>query len=606
MLDKRDVLKKYFGYDDFREGQGWIIDNILDGKDVLGVMPTGAGKSICFQIPAILLDGITIVISPLISLMKDQVNALTQAEIKAAFINSSLSDSDFHMTMDLAREGEYKIIYIAPERLNSNNFLNFAMNTKISMITVDEAHCISQWGQDFRPSYTKIVDFVELLKNRPIISAFTATATKQVREDIIDKLKLKEPEILVSGFDRKNLYFEVQKPKDKFLTLKNFLTYRRNKSGIIYCLTRKTVEDVCRKLNECGYYATRYHAGLSDYERHQNQEDFIYDKVNIMVATNAFGMGIDKSNVSFVVHYNMPKDLESYYQEAGRAGRDGEPAICLLLYGGQDVQTNKFLIENILEDTEKDDKLKEFLVEQDKERLKKMTFYCTTKDCLREYILRYFGEKTVNCCDNCGNCLSNFESTDITIDAQKILSCVYRVKGQYGVKTVIDILRGSKNERVISRGLNKLSTYNIMNDSSESKLRDIINHLVSENYINIVGDKYPVAALGANASEVLCGKKTLSMKIKKEEEIKTSVEKESKKEFDINEDLLVRLKSLRFSLARQNNVPAFIIFSDAALKDMCRKMPQSREEFLEVSGVGQSKLDKYGEDFLKVIREFIY
>jgi len=605
MPDKKDVLKKYFGYDDFREGQTFIIDNILNGKDVLGVMPTGAGKSICFQIPAIMLDGITIVISPLISLMKDQVNALTQAGIKAAFVNSSLSDSEFFTTMELAKNGSFKIIYIAPERLNSRGFINFALKMEISMVSVDEAHCISQWGQDFRPSYTKIVDFISLLKNRPVISAFTATATSEVREDIIYKLNLKDPEILVTGFDRKNLYFEVQKPKDKFLTLKNFLTYRRNKSGIIYCLTRKIVEDLCQKLNDDGFYATRYHAGLSDRERHQNQEDFIYDRVSIMIATNAFGMGIDKSNVSYVVHYNMPKDLESYYQEAGRAGRDGEKASCLLLYSAQDVHINTFLIENPSEDSEKDENLRKLLIERDKDRLKKMTFYCFTKGCLREYILKYFGEKTLNYCDNCGNCLSNFETSDITIDAQKILSCVYRVKGQYGVKTIIDILRGSRSERILSRGLNKISTYNIMNDTPENKLRDIIDHLVSLDYINVVGDKYPVAALGTNATEILYGKRSIFMKIKKEEEIKKVQLEEPKKQFDINEDLLAKLKNLRFSFAKKNNVPAFIIFSDATLKDMCRKMPKSKDEFLDVSGVGQAKLEQFGDEFLKVINEFI-
>ncbi|MCL2321691.1 MAG: DNA helicase RecQ [Oscillospiraceae bacterium] len=601
MDSKRAVLKEYFGYDNFKEGQEWIIDKILKNKDILAVMPTGAGKSICFQVPALLFDGITIVISPLISLMKDQTSALTQAGIKAAFINSTLSDNEYNNTIDQAKKGVYKIIYVAPERLNSRSFLNTFVNFDISMVTIDEAHCISQWGQDFRPSYTKIIDFINLFKKRPIVSAFTATATSFVREDIIKQLNLKDPEVLVTGFDRKNLYFEVQKPKDKFLTLKNFLTGKRNKSGIIYCLTRKTVEEVCEKLNDNGYHATRYHAGLSDYERHKNQEDFIYDRVSIMVATNAFGMGIDKSNVSFVVHYNMPKDIESYYQEAGRAGRDGEEALCLLLYSAQDVHTNKFLIENTKNESETDDSIRDALMERDKDRLKLMTFYCTTKDCLREYILKYFGEKTKNFCDNCGNCLANFETVDVTIEAQKILSCIYRVKEQYGIKMIIDILRGSKNEKVLAKGFNKLSTYGIMADISETRLKDIVSNLVSLNYINITGDKYPVATLGTSASEILHRQKNIYIKIKKEENLK---EESKLVEFDVNEDLMSSLKSLRFSIAKGKNVPAYIIFSDATLKDMCRKMPKNETEFLNVSGVGQVKLERFGKEFLKVIREF--
>ncbi len=606
-MDKKEVLKKYFGYDTFREGQEWIIDNILNGKEVLGVMPTGAGKSICFQVPALLLDGITIVISPLISLMKDQVNALMQAGIKSAFINSSLSDEGFNDVMKNSRRGLYKMIYVAPERLITKGFINFAMNSNISMVTIDEAHCISQWGQDFRPSYTKIVDFLNMLKKRPKISAFTATATKEVREDIVSSLNISNPEVLVSGFDRKNLYFEVQKPKDKFLSLKNFLTYKRNKSGIIYCSTRKTVEEVAMRLNNEGYSATRYHAGLSDGERHINQEDFIFDRVNIMVATNAFGMGIDKSNVSYVVHYNMPKDLESYYQEAGRAGRDGEPAVCLLLYGGQDVRTNTFLIENSSLDSEIDENTKEILLKRDRERLKKMTFYCHTEDCLRGYILKYFGEKSINFCDNCGNCLSNFESTDITVDSQKILSCIYRAKEQYGIKTIIDILRGSKNEKILSRGLNKLSTYNIMKESSEKKLRDIINYLILSKYVNMTDGEYPVIKLGKEAVDILNGKKSVHMKLKKEiEEVPSPIkQKEEKYIREIDEELMKRLKSLRYSIAKKANVAAFIIFSDASLKDMCIKMPKNEREFLNISGVGQIKLEKYGREFLEVIKEFM-
>src|SRR5659263_21717 len=375
MLRKNEILKKYFGYDNFREGQEWLIDNMLACNDVVGIMPTGAGKSICYWVPAMIFEGITLVISPLISLMKDQVNALTQAGVKAAFINSSLTQKQYNIALDNARNGKYKIIYVAPERLLSEEFLCFAQDVNISMVTVDEAHCISQWGQDFRPSYIKIVDFIDRFKTRPLVSAFTATATAQVREDIINILKLDNPKVLVTGFDRKNLYFEVKKPNDKFMALTDFLHDKQDKTGIVYCSTRKTVEEVCDRLCQTGYEATRYHAGLTDTERVKNQDDFIFDKCQIIVATNAFGMGIDKSNVSFVVHYNMPKNIESYYQEAGRAGRDGELSDCILLYGGQDVITNQFFINNTNENNDLDPEILEQVKEKDRERLKQMTYY---------------------------------------------------------------------------------------------------------------------------------------------------------------------------------------------------------------------------------------
>ena len=401
-MTKEEALKKYFGYDSFREGQELLVDSVLQGRDVLGVMPTGAGKSICYQIPALLMPGITLVVSPLISLMKDQVSSLNQAGIHAAFLNSSLTAGQYRTALKYTLEGRYKIIYVAPERLLTEEFLVISRQLNISMLSVDEAHCISQWGQDFRPSYLKILDFVNQLPRRPVLSAYTATATREVREDILALLNLQDPVCLTTGFDRKNLKFMVQHPQDKFKTVLRYLEEHEDGCGIIYCLTRKVVEEVCEKLQKEGYSVTRYHAGLSDHERQKNQEDFIYDRKRIMVATNAFGMGIDKSNVRYVIHYNMPKNIESYYQEAGRAGRDGLPSECLLLYAGQDVVTNQFFIDK-MEQEELDVQTAEVIKEREKERLKKMTFYCFTNECLRDYILRYFGEYGSNYCGNCSN-----------------------------------------------------------------------------------------------------------------------------------------------------------------------------------------------------------
>ncbi|MEG0377594.1 MAG: DNA helicase RecQ, partial [Eubacterium sp.] len=508
------ILKEYFGYEAFRPGQKQLIDSILCGKDAVGVMPTGAGKSVCFQVPAMLLEGLTLVISPLISLMKDQVESLIQSGIPAACINSSLGASEYRYVLEQTQKGAYKILYVAPERLLADGFLDLVDTLNISMLTVDEAHCISQWGQDFRPSYLKILDFIAQLPHRPIISAFTATATEAVRLDMMRLLNLKDPDVLITGFDRSNLYFDVQKPEDKTDALLHFLKDRVDKSGIIYCGTRKVVEEICDLLCRSGYNATAYHAGLSDEVRRKNQEAFIYDEKPLMVATNAFGMGIDKSNVNFVVHYNMPKDIESYYQEAGRAGRDGEPADCLLLYSGQDVRLHQYFIEN------GDEQTSEEIKTLARKRLKEMTFYCHTTGCLRSYILDYFGENSPRFCDHCGNCLKNFETVDITIDAQKILSCIKRAKERFGQKVIIDTLRGSKNKRILQLGFDKLSTYNIMSDSSESRIRDIIHELVLKNCIQITDDEYPVMRLGPAAASVLFHGEKLDMQLVKEETLK--------------------------------------------------------------------------------------
>jgi len=599
--DKYDILKQYFGYDSFRAGQEMLIDSILAGRDVCGVMPTGAGKSICFQVPAMLMDGITLVISPLISLMKDQVNALTQAGINAAFINSSLTERQARLALENARYGVYKIMYIAPERLDTPDFLAFVGGADIAMVTVDEAHCISQWGQDFRPSYGKIADFIESLESRPVVSAFTATATPIVREDIINNLRMKDPQVEIAGFDRKNLYFEVRKPKNKYSALASFLEGKRDKTGIVYCLTRKEVEEVCEKLILEGYMATRYHAGLSSDERQTNQDDFLYDRAQVMVATNAFGMGIDKSNVSYVVHYNMPKNLENYYQEAGRAGRDGEAADCLLLYSGKDVKTNEFLIEKSRDTEYAGQETEKALKERDRERLREMTFYCHTQDCLRAYILKYFGERAENFCGNCGNCNDNFETVDVTIEAKKILSCVYRMNRQFGIKMIIDTLRGSKSQKILQWGLDKLTTYNI-SKLTEKSLRDIINHLILNEYLCQTNDEYPVIKLGAKANGVLRQGERVTMKLAKDEPEGREPSKTTQT-VPVDNALLDRLKALRLEIAQKQNVPAFVIFSNSTLVDMCMKRPKSYDEMLNVSGVGKVKLERYGKEFLDAIVE---
>ncbi len=598
-MKKSRLLKQYFGHSSFREGQGELIDNLISGRDVIGIMPTGAGKSVCYQIPALMLEGTAIVISPLISLMKDQVNSLTEVGIKAAFLNSSLAQWEYYDILDRAGQGEYKILYVAPERLAAENFIEFAKRTKISLVVVDEAHCVSQWGQDFRPSYLKIVDFINALPKRPAVGAFTATATRQVRDDISSILQLKNPFVVTTGFDRSNLYFEVQQPKDKMAELYRLMERYKNQSGIVYCISRKSVEEVCEKLCDAGYDATRYHAGLNDEERRRNQEDFIYDRKRVMVATNAFGMGIDKSNVSFVIHYNMPKNMESYYQEAGRAGRDGSPAECVLLYGKRDVRTNEFLIDKS-ENSELDEEQAEQIKQLDRERLKLMTYYSTTSDCLRQYMLRYFGEKAPDHCGNCSNCNAGYEMVDITLAAQKIVSCVYRLEQRnrhVGASTIVEILRGSKSRRMTDNGFETLSTYGIMSDSNTSSIRRIVEFLIRENYLAETGEEYHVVEMTEKSRTVIKPAAPIRMKTPKIEENK---EKEAR-QLTVNNELLDRLKQLRHKLANSERVPAYVIFTDAALMDMCRKLPQSKAEFLNISGVGEVKLNKYGDKFMEVI-----
>lgn len=598
-MDKFDVLRKYFGYSSFRKGQEEMVDCLLSGRDALGIMPTGACKSICYQVPAIMFGGVTIVVSPLISLMKDQVNALVQQGVKAAYINSSLTDTQYDKVLKNAALGIYKIIYVAPERLESVSFINLCRRIKISMVAVDESHCVSQWGQDFRPSYLNINKFISMLPNRPIIGAFTATATDEVKKDIVNILQLDNPAVVTTGFDRPNLFFSVLRPAKKDSRLIELIKERRDKSGIIYCSTRKKVESVCDFLIEKGFSATRYHAGLSDEERVKNQDDFVYDRKPVMVATNAFGMGIDKSNISYVIHYNMPNNIESYYQEAGRAGRDGQEADCILLYGAGDVQTCRYFIENTEPNSQLTPEQNEMFKKREEERLKHMIFYCRTSDCLRNYMLRYFGDEAEENCGKCSNCLTKFETVDVTIEAQKILSCIIRTGQKFGVTIISDVLRGKTNERITSFGLDRQSTFGIMKDSKPTEIRCIIEKLEEQGYIISVGAGKPILRVTEMSYPVLKGK--AKVKVKKTVRIKT---KEKTVEETVNISLFDTLKQIRYEIASQKGVPAFLIFSDASLMDMCRKLPVTPEEFLSVNGVGDNKLKQYGDRFISAIAEY--
>jgi len=611
-IDKFTLLRQYFGHSKFRPGQEALIDALLLGRDVLGVMPTGAGKSICYQLPALLLPGLTLVISPLISLMKDQVAALSQTGIPSAYINSSLTADQYREVFRRARNGAYKIIYVAPERLATADFLRFAEETELSLLAVDEAHCVSQWGQDFRPSYLKIAEFAGALSKRPVIGAFTATATAAVKADIEKLLLLQNPLRVTTGFDRPNLHLEVARPKSKASYLRAFLAERPGQSGIIYCATRKTVESVCDNLRQNGIAATRYHAGLFDAERKQNQEDFVYDRSRVMVATNAFGMGIDKSNVSFVAHYNMPKNIESYYQEAGRAGRDGEKADCVLLFSAGDIQTAKFLIHNAEENGALSEEEQGLVRGRELQRLEQMVAYCKTTGCLRAHLLRYFGEDAPAECGNCGNCIGEMEQQDITVEAQKILSSVARVEKKYafglGQALIVRMLRGSKDRRIFQLGLEKLPTYGIMQDTDRMQIRDYIDCLIREGYLILTSGEYPVLRMTEQAKQVLFhGERVLCTRRKQSRAEKSaSSGKESKTmPAQADEGLFATLKALRTKLAQEENVPAYIVFSNAALADMAAKQPRNMAEFLQVTGVGAVKAARYGQAFLEEISDWM-
>lgn len=626
-MTQYEILKQYFGYDTFRDGQDVLIQSILEGRDVLGVMPTGAGKSLCYQIPALMMEGITLVISPLISLMKDQVSNLNQVGILAAYINSSLTAAQYYKVLDLARAGRYPIIYVAPERLMSEDFLRFSLSSqvKISMVAVDEAHCVSQWGQDFRPSYLKIVDFINQLPVRPVVSAFTATATAEVRDDIIDILMLRNPQVMTTGFNRPNLYFGVQSPKDKYATMVNYLERHKGESGIIYCLTRKVVEEICGQLIREGFSVTRYHAGLSDSERRHNQEDFIYDRAQIMVATNAFGMGIDKSNVRFVVHYNMPKNMESYYQEAGRAGRDGEPSECILLYGGQDVVTNQFFIDHNQDNEALDPITREIVMERDRERLRKMTFYCFTNECLRDYILRYFGEYGSNYCGNCSNCLSQFETVDVTDISRILMGCVESCRQRYGINVIIDTVHGANTVKIRNYRMDENPHYGELSKVPAYKLRQVMNHLMLSGYLAVTNDEYAIVRLTGRSKGVLEDGEPVAMKMAREAEHPAKVAdgstgkgRKGRKglsagaaglsglggtEFtEADETLFEKLRAVRTEIAKEEKVPPYIVFSDKTLTHMCIVKPATKAEMLNVSGVGEFKYEKYGERFLACVK----
>lgn len=600
------ALKILFGYDSFRAGQKSVIDSILAGRDAFAVMPTGAGKSVCYQITAVLLPGITLVISPLISLMQDQVKALNEAGVQAAFINSSLSEKDYNETIRKARQGTYKIIYIAPERLVTEGFLALAKSVPVSMVTVDEAHCISQWGQDFRPSYMKIVEFVKTLEKRPIISAFTATATETVREDIICTLGLQNPFTLVNGFDRENLFFQVDKPKNKEQYILKYISEHSGDSGIIYCATRKNVDNIYELLKGKGVSVGKYHAGMSAGERKKMQDDFVFDYTSIVVATNAFGMGIDKSNVRFVIHYNMPQSMENYYQEAGRAGRDGLDAKCILLFSPQDIVINRFLLDHKeMQDLDPADR--ETVRERDVRRLQVMERYCYTTECLRNYILKYFGENPEKPCQDCGNCLREFETLDMTEAAKKVINCVYEAKGRYGKQIIIDTVAGAKTARLEEIGTVRYKSYGVLAGTNKNLLRRLIEQLVLEGYLR-VGD-YQVLKLG-DISGLKNPEASVFVKITDEDKQPEKTAKTKKKAKSVETltssgyKLFERLKKLRLEIAREESMPPYIIFSDKTLIDMAAKMPASKPEMLDVSGVGENKFAKYGERFLEVIEEY--
>lgn len=580
------LLKQYYGYDEFRPGQEKVINSLLAGKDTLAIMPTGAGKSLCFQIPAMLMPGVTLVISPLISLMKDQVDGLDNQGVPATYINSSLSNAEVRQRLQDIAAGRYKLVYVAPERLDTDAFKAVLEHTSVSMLAVDEAHCVSQWGHDFRPSYQAVSPFINRLSNRPIIAAFTATATPEVKTDIVKLLSLKRPDVHVTGFDRQNLSFRVLRGENKQKFVLQYVKSNARDSGIIYAATRKEVDGLYEILRKKGYAAGRYHAGLSDEERIHQQERFIYDDIRVMVATNAFGMGIDKSNVRYVVHYNMPRNMEAYYQEAGRGGRDGEPAECILLYGAQDTLLQRFLIDKSVEHPERK--------QHELRKLQEMVEYCHTPECLRQFVLHYFGEVTApGNCGNCGNCNDGAEMTDITIDAQKVFSCIYRMRERFGITLVAETLKGSKNKKVLQLGLAQLQTYGLFADRSLDDIKTLIQRLIATGYLQLSDGDYPVVKLAPPSIPVL---KNLDKVWQK-----TFVQRERTSD----DTLFEMLRKLRKKIAERDAVPPYVIFADSTLKEMSKYCPADEAGLEKVKGVGERKLQKYGSQFLEVIRAYM-
>ncbi len=609
-MDAKQILKKYFGYDNFKPGQEEIIDAVLSGKDVLAIMPTGAGKSICYQVPALLFSGITIVISPLISLMQDQVGALNEAGIHAGYINSSLTDAQIAKVYTNAAEGVYRILYVAPERLESHSFVEFTKQINISMVTVDEAHCISQWGQDFRPSYLKIVDFIERLPERPVVSAFTATATEEVKTDISCVLKLQNPKIVVTGFDRENLYFRVETTGKKDDLVLEYIRNHPTESGIIYCATRKNVDTLYERLSADGISVARYHAGMDNEARKISQDDFIYDRSLVIVATNAFGMGIDKSNVRFVIHYNMPQSMENYYQEAGRAGRDGEPSQCILLFSPQDIMINRFLLEHkYFTDIPEEDI--ELIKQRDAKRLQIMEDYCRTTGCLRNYILEYFGEKRNEPCNSCGNCHREYTEIDMTEDAKRVINCVWETRGRYGLNIILGTLLGANRARLKEIGASDYKTYGALKNRSESELRLLISQLIMDGYLCQTTDKYSVIRLGNIAplkdegTRILIRIHDNRKPERPERQEKTHGRKSTDTLTKAGYELFEILRQLRLAIAREEGVPPYIIFSDKTLIDMSVRVPHDRTSMLKVSGVGEAKYEKYGNRFIEAITSYL-
>ena len=586
------ILEQVYGHHHFRPGQQELVEGLLDGRDVLGVMPTGSGKSLCYQIPALLFSGTALVISPLISLMKDQVTSLNLRGIPAACLNSSMEEPDYRDTAFKAASGAYKILYVAPERLQAPGFQEMCRHMEIPLVAVDEAHCISQWGQDFRPSYLKIPEFVACLPRRPILGAFTATATQNVRKDILENLKLQAPVIVTTGFDRPNLSFSVYTPKDRDQALSELLRDRYRQSGIVYCATRKNVDAVCSRLEQEGFSATRYHAGLDAEERRQNQEDFLFDRKRIMVATNAFGMGIDKSNVSYVIHYNMPKSLEAYYQEAGRAGRDGCDADCILLYAPQDVITARWLIEHSEPNPDLTPEEQAQVREKDEERLKWMTFYAKSRKCLRHDLLRYFGEKAPDSCGNCSNCVPDCEHVDITTEAQMILSCIARTDQKYTGEIIVQLMQGVLPYfPPLEINPAELTTFGLMNDFEEERILEIIQALLDQGYL----EKDDAGCLKLNnlSGQVLRGQQRAVMR------------RGLKNQMDISgNDLFQALQKLRYEISAREYVAASTLFSDGTLRDLCRILPQTKEQLAAVDGIGLYKANRYGDQILPVILHF--
>ena len=578
------LLESHFGYSTFRNGQERAIQSVLAGENTICVMPTGGGKSICFQIPALVLPGTTIVISPLISLMKDQVDALVQVGIPATFINSSLSYNEANERIREAKQGMYKLLYIAPERLESHEFIEDLKQMDIPLVAVDEAHCISQWGHDFRPSYRHIQQMVYSLPQKPNVLALTATATPRVREDICETLDIDEENSIITGFERENLSFAVIKGQDRLHYLRDYIKKNEKEAGIIYAATRKNVDQLYERLKKENINVARYHAGMGDAERIREQDRFLKDEASVMVATSAFGMGIDKSNIRYVLHFQLPKNMESYYQEAGRAGRDGLESECILLYSSQDVQVQRFLIDQSSDRTR---------MNQELEKLQQMVDYCHTENCLQEFILKYFGEIETEVCGRCGNCLDSRTSIDVTKEAQMVMSCMIRMGQRFGKTLTAQVLTGSRNKKVTEMGFDKLTTYGIMKEKSSKEVSDFIEFLISQELIAIEQGQFPTLYVAPKGKDILLGKE----KVHRRETVKV-------REISKDDHLFESLREVRRAIAERENVPPFVIFSDAALKDMCAKLPRTSEDFLGVSGVGELKLQKYGLEFIQAIRQF--